>query len=135
MWISTNRGPANLAEKTFKMTGMTFLYIIVLRNKTVAHTFLPSFDNANGRLGQERWLRSRNVSTILHLRNEKGTAVKMCPAIVSGIVTEHAPVSYWSIGQSAPKTGVQRSQKGAFAKISVAGITEWSYCKYVRTHR
>ena len=35
----------------------------------------------------------------------------------------------------APKTGVQLSQKGAFAKISVAGITEWSYCKYVRIHR
>ena len=26
---------------------MAFLYMIALRNKTVAHTFLPSFENAN----------------------------------------------------------------------------------------
>ena len=36
---------------------MTFLCMIVLRkNKTVAHTFLPSFDNANGHLCQVRLL-------------------------------------------------------------------------------
>ena len=97
LWISTNRGPANMAEKTIKMTCMTFLCIIALRKKTVAHTFLPSLDNANGLLCQERLLRSRNFATILHLRKEKGTGVKMCPAIVSGFVTEHAPVNYWSI--------------------------------------
>lgn len=28
---------------------MTFLCMITLRNKTVVHTFPPSFDNANGR--------------------------------------------------------------------------------------
>ena len=28
-------------------------------------------------------------------RNEKGTGAEMCPAIISGIVTEDAPVSYW----------------------------------------
>ena len=76
---------------------MTFLCIIALRKKTVAHTFLPSLDNANGLLCEERLLRSRNFATILHLRKEKGTGVKMCPAIVSGFVTEHAPVNYWSI--------------------------------------
>ena len=85
-------------QKTIKMTWMTFLCIIAHRKETVAHTFLPSFDNANGRLGQERLLRCRNFATILHLvRNEKGTGLKICPPIVSGIVTEHAPVSYWSI--------------------------------------
>ena len=42
---------------------MTLLYMITLRNKTVAHTFLPSFNNANGRLCQERLLRSRNLAT------------------------------------------------------------------------
>ena len=85
-------------QKTIKMTWMTFLCIIAHRKETVAHTFLPSFDNANGRLGQERLLRSRNFATILHLvRNEKGTGLKICPPIVSGIVTEHAPVSYWWI--------------------------------------
>ena len=36
-----------------KMTCIPFLRIIALRNKTVAHTFLPSFENANGRLCQE----------------------------------------------------------------------------------
>ena len=102
LWISTDRGPANMAEKTIKMTYMIFLYIIALRKKTVAHTFLPSFDNANGPLGQERLLRSRNFATILHLRNEKGTGVKMRPAIVSGFVTEDAPVGYWSIVFAVP---------------------------------
>ena len=32
---------------------MTFLYMIALRDKTVAHTFLPSFHKAIGRLRQE----------------------------------------------------------------------------------
>ena len=36
-----------------KMTRMqSFLCMIALRNKTVAHNWLPSFDNANGRLCQ-----------------------------------------------------------------------------------
>ena len=39
-----------------RLTCMTFLYMITLRNKTVAHTFLPPFDNANGRLCQKRLL-------------------------------------------------------------------------------
>ena len=43
---------------------MTFLCMIVLRNNTVAHTFLPSFDNANGRLCQERVMKSRNLATM-----------------------------------------------------------------------
>ena len=38
--ISTNPGPAN-------MTCMTFLCMTLIRNETGAHTFLPSFDNAN----------------------------------------------------------------------------------------
>ena len=33
---------------------MNFLCVIALSRKTVAHTFLPSFDNANGGLCQER---------------------------------------------------------------------------------
>ena len=43
-----------MAEEMKKLTCMTFLYMIALRNKTLAHTFLLSFDNANGRLLQER---------------------------------------------------------------------------------
>ena len=37
---------------------MTFLGVIALRNKTVAHTFVPSFDNANSRLFWETWRRT-----------------------------------------------------------------------------
>ena len=48
-----------------KLTRMTFLCIIALRNKTVFHTFLPWFDNVNGRLCQERLLRSRNSATMV----------------------------------------------------------------------
>ena len=41
-------------NKTKKMTCIQpFLCMIVLRSKTVAHTFFPSFDNANGRLCQD----------------------------------------------------------------------------------
>ena len=47
------------------LTHMTLLCMIALRNKIVAHSFLPSFDNANGRLCQERLCRSRNCATTL----------------------------------------------------------------------
>ena len=50
---------------------MTFLCMTALRNKTVAHTFLPSFDNANGRVCQERLLRSRNFATMVTCRAVK----------------------------------------------------------------
>ena len=43
--------------------------MIVLRNKTVAHTFPLSFDNANERLSQERLLRSRNFATMVTWRH------------------------------------------------------------------
>ena len=36
--------------------------MILLRNKTVAHTILPQFHNANGSLSQESLLRSRNFA-------------------------------------------------------------------------
>ena len=37
-----------------KRTGMqSFLCMIALRNKTVAYTWLPPFENANGRLCQD----------------------------------------------------------------------------------
>ena len=61
-----SRGPVNMAGKKHeKLTCMTLLCMIALRNKTVAHTFLPSFDNANGRLCQEKLSRSRNFATML----------------------------------------------------------------------
>ena len=49
---------------------MTFLCMIALRkNKTVAHTFLPTFDNANRRLCQVRLLWSRNFATMVTWRH------------------------------------------------------------------
>ena len=48
--------PHKLKPRIKKMTCMTFQCMIALRNKTVAHTFLPSFDNANDRLCQQ-WSR------------------------------------------------------------------------------
>ena len=48
-----------------KLTSTTFLFMIAVRNKTVAHTFLPPFDDANGRLCQERLLRLSNFATMV----------------------------------------------------------------------
>jgi len=64
-WISTSHSLANMAEKMKTLTCMTSMCMIALRNKTVAHTFLPSFGNTNGRLYQERLLRSRNFATMV----------------------------------------------------------------------
>ena len=47
---------------------MTFLCMTALRNKTVAHT---SLDKVNGRLCQERLLRSRNFATMVTCRAVK----------------------------------------------------------------
>ena len=54
-------------KKTKKLTCTTFLCMTALKNKTVAHTFLPSFNNANGRLCQEGLLGFRNFATMLLL--------------------------------------------------------------------
>ena len=51
--ISTNRVPANMADKNAKKKKRKRACIIALRNKTVAHIFLPSFDNANGHLCED----------------------------------------------------------------------------------
>ena len=51
--VVTSRCHGNKTKKTKQMTCIqSFLCMIALR-KTVAHTFLPSFDNANGRLCQD----------------------------------------------------------------------------------
>ena len=39
---------------------------------------------------------------IRHLRSEKGTGAEMCLAIVSGMVTWYARVSYWLISFHCP---------------------------------
>ena len=43
--------------------------MITLRNKTVAHTILPSFDTANGRLCEKRLLRFRHFATMIIWRH------------------------------------------------------------------
>ena len=48
---------------------MTFLCMIALGSKTVFHTFLPSFDNANDRLCHERLLRNRNFVSMVRWRH------------------------------------------------------------------
>ena len=65
------RSPVNMAEKKEKkLTCVTFLCMIALRNKTLAYvSSLPSFDNVNGRLGQERLLRFRNFVTMVTWRH------------------------------------------------------------------
>ena len=52
-------------KKMKQLMCMTFLCIIALRNKMVAHTFLPWFDNVNGCFCQERLLRSKNFATMV----------------------------------------------------------------------
>ena len=52
-----------------RMAGkMTFLCMIALRNKTVAYTILPSFDNAIVRPCLERFLRPRNYDPMITWR-------------------------------------------------------------------
>ena len=65
-WISTNY---DRKKKTKKLTRMNFL-CIALRDKTIAHTFLPSLDSANGCLCQEKFrLRFRIFATMVTLRH------------------------------------------------------------------
>ena len=47
--------------------------------------------------GQQTVLNYRHPRNHLHCKIRKGTEAEMCPVSVSGIVTGHAPVSYWSI--------------------------------------
>ena len=56
-------------QKTKKLTCMTFLCVIAHQEQNEAHTSLPSFDNSNGRLCQERLLRSRNRATLVTWRH------------------------------------------------------------------
>ena len=44
-WMSTSHSLANMSEKMKTLICMTFMCMIALRNKTVVHTFLPSFNN------------------------------------------------------------------------------------------
>ena len=52
-------------NKKTDMYSMTFWCMIALGNKTVAHTFLPLFNNANSHRCQEGSLRSWNFATMV----------------------------------------------------------------------
>ena len=56
----SNRRSANMADKRKQMDMYDFPEHDCTRNKTVAHTFIPSLDNPNGRFRQERLFRSRS---------------------------------------------------------------------------
>ena len=62
----SNRRSANMADKRKQMEMYDFPEHDCTRNKTVAHTFIPSLDNPNGRLRQERLFSSRNFATTSH---------------------------------------------------------------------
>ena len=86
---STNRGPANMAEKkrdVFPVHHYT--------PKQNGSPYFPSIDKANGRLCQKNFVEIRKLCC---RRHEKGTGVEMLLAIISGIVTDDALVSYWLI--------------------------------------
>ena len=69
-----------MAEETKKLTCMTFLYMIALRNKTLAHTFLLSFNNANGRLFQERLpTMEHDVTLLLSIGDRHKNCATGCP--------------------------------------------------------
>ena len=51
--------------------------MITLRNKTVSQTFLPSFDNPNGRLCQERLFWSRNFATMVTWRHTSSLLLRL----------------------------------------------------------
>ena len=53
------------------------------------------------------------LQLVRHWRNEKKTGAEMRPAIVSGIVTGHAPISYWPFFFSLSLATSQKSSKGA----------------------
>ena len=58
---------------------------------------------------------------IRHFRNENGTGAEMHPAIVSGIVTEDALVSYWSIfsvvSSNSSRSLCERSTRPSFPLV------------------
>ena len=56
-------------QRKQKNVCLTFLSVIALRNKTVVHVFLPSFNNKNGCLHQERLFRSRNLAAMVTWRH------------------------------------------------------------------
>ena len=50
-----------------------------------------------------------------HFRNERATGAEMRSAIVSGIVTRNAPISYWLILSPVPS---KQSRKSFFFKCA-----------------
>ena len=50
-------------KTTKKLTCTTFLYMIALRNKIVAHKFYPSFDNANGTIEIQKLRHHSNLTS------------------------------------------------------------------------
>ena len=66
---SCKYGRKKKQNKDEKIWHAWLLCMIALRNTMVAHTFLPSFDNANGHVCDDRLLRSRNLATMVTWRH------------------------------------------------------------------
>ena len=60
-----SRGPVNMAEKKNEKNGLYNFRVYECTREQNGSPFVPSFDNANGRLCQERLSRSRNFATVV----------------------------------------------------------------------
>ena len=59
--------------------------------------YFPSINKANWPSLSRNVVEIRKLCYRRHFRNEKGTGVEMLLAIISGIATDDALVSYWVI--------------------------------------
>ena len=96
-------------KKRNKLTRMTFSCTVALWNKTVASSFFPSFDNANGRICQERSLRTTNFATM--------------------VTWHHTSSLHWTMRQQtiihSPLSGIQRTC--AYCKLFTNGRNQFKF--------
>ena len=86
-------------KETKKLTWIPFLRMIELRNKTVAHTFLPSFDKANGRPCQESLLRPR--SWFCHHGNVMSQFTSLWGCLLAACSSPTSTLPTWRHGRSS----------------------------------
>jgi len=70
----------------------------------------------------------RYIFEIRHFTNEKGNEAVMCPAVVSGIFTANAPVSYWPVFFSLSLVTVREKSSRAF-------VSKVAYCPATKQQR
>ena len=70
------------------------------------------------------WKKRKRSNEYAILKNDKGSGAEMRPAIVSGIVTQDAPFSYWPIFFPVPSNNprsLRESQHGPVSFVSLSG--------------